>query len=510
MVALVEFPREMEQRVRFIEDTTPDHICEATLEKLRKGDRPEQLLAAAGLAVSRSSELPTHHHGGPVHPVAGLHASMALVNRLDGEWRYLPVIQSVALANKHIRSPDMGPAAMTEVEPVAGGGRDKEALLEAFVEALGNRKARTAECHLLTLLHIATPGRIVEAMMQIALPRNMLDDHFFLYPIYALRALDDLGWQWASVLLRPPVRYLASHPMLEPIDGFGAATIEEGVRLYQDFDAIEQLIDERELDAQHVRIHSGEDETAAIGALAERIGDVDDIRDVTGMLADALAAKLSLEGVGEALSIGGGYLFLRSHSGNPFDVHIHTGINARRYLLTLDGVSLRTKLLALFTWCYGTEVRALSSTLTWPVRAAADTLAHPPGDSQQALLDALINNIAAQPVVDLETITVPIEKLVAPDEVHQAAALAERYAALGHDAEPFFKLLGELVCRDDASEMHAYKMQQAAIEEYQTTREPYRWVHLVSAAKHAACITEMRPKTVYPRIRPLLMDRDAP
>ena len=278
MVALVEFPREMEQRVRFIEDTTPDHICETTLEKLRKGDRPEQLLAAAGLAVSRSSELPTHHHGGPVHPVAGLHASMALVNRLDGEWRYLPVIQSVALANKHIRSPDMGPAAMTEVEPVAGGGRDKEALLAAFVEALRNRKARTAECHLLTLLHIATPGRIVEAMMQIALPRNMLDDHFFLYPIYALRALDDLGWQWASVLLRPPVRYLASHPMLEPIDGFGAATIEEGVRLYQDFDAIERLIDARELDAQHVRIHSGEDETAAIGALAERIGDVDDIR----------------------------------------------------------------------------------------------------------------------------------------------------------------------------------------------------------------------------------------
>ena len=508
MVALVEFPREMERRVRFIEDTAPDHIAEATPEMLREGDRPELLITAAGLAVSRSSELPTHHHGGPVHPVAGLHASIALVDRLDGEWRYLPVIQSVALANKHIRSPDMGPAAMTEIEPVASGG-DTEALLDAFVDALENRKARSAERHLLTLLRIATPGRIVEAMMRIALPRNMLDDHFFLYPIYALRALDDLGWQWASVLLRPPVRYLASHPLLEPIDGFGAATIEEGVRLYQDFDAIERLIDARELDAPHLRIDSGEDETAAIGDLAERIGNLDDIRDVTGLLADALAAELSLEGVGEALSIGGGTLFLRSHSGNPFDVHIHTGINARRYLMTLDGVSLRTKLLALFTWCYGTEVRALSSTLTWPVRAAADPLADPPGDSQQALLDALTDNIAAQPVVDLETITVPIEKLVAPDEVRQAAALAERYAALGHDPEPFFKLLGELICRDDASEMHAYKMQQAAIEEYRTTREPYRWVHLVSAAKHAACITKMRPKTVYPRIRPLLVDRDA-
>ena len=119
-------------------------------------------------------------------------------------------------------------------------------------------------------------------------------------------------------------------------------------------------------------------------------------------------------------------MFLRSHSGNPFDVHIHTGINARRYLMTLDGVSLRTKLAALFTWCYGLEVRALSSTLTWPVRAAADTLADPPGDSQQALLDALTDTIAAMPVVDIETITVPIDELVAPDEVRQAAALAGR------------------------------------------------------------------------------------
>ncbi len=153
MVALVEFPREMEQRVRFIEDTAPDQIAEATLEKLRKGDRPELLITAAGLAVSRSSELPTHHHGGPVHPVAGLHASIALVDRLDGEWRYLPVIQSVALANKHIRSPDMGPAAMTEIEPVAGGG-DTEALLDAFVDALEKLVGSAQAWRLLRLLSL--------------------------------------------------------------------------------------------------------------------------------------------------------------------------------------------------------------------------------------------------------------------------------------------------------------------------------------------------------------------
>ena len=65
-------------------------------------------------------------------------------------------------------------------------------------------------------------------------------------------------------------------------------------------------------------------------------------------------------------------------------------------------------------------------------------------------------------------------------------------------------MIGRLTCHDDVSEMHAYKMQQAAFEEYNTTREPHRWMHLVSAAKHAACVVEMVPKTVYPHARALL------
>ena len=55
------------------------------------------------------------------------------------------------------------------------------------------------------------------------------------------------------------------------------------------------------------------------------------------MLAKALADGLSLEGAGEALSIGAAGLFLRSLTGNPMDVHLHTSVNLRRYLLQLDG-----------------------------------------------------------------------------------------------------------------------------------------------------------------------------
>ena len=46
-----------------------------------------------------------------------------------------------------------------------------------------------------------------------------------------------------------------------------------------------------------------------------------------------MADGLSLEGTGEALSIGAAGLFLRSLTGNPMDVHLHTSVNLRRYLV---------------------------------------------------------------------------------------------------------------------------------------------------------------------------------
>ena len=109
---------------------------------------------------------------------------------------------------------------------------------------------------------------------------------------------------------------------------------------------IEALIGEHELMTRVTRQQSGEDETAAIGELGEAIGRVDVFADIPALMAKALGDGLSLEGAGEALSIGAAGLFLRSLGGNPMDVHLHTSANIRRYLLKMDGLSLRNKLLA--------------------------------------------------------------------------------------------------------------------------------------------------------------------
>src|SRR3989442_932113 len=116
------------------------------------------------------------------------------------------------------------------------------------------------------------------------------------------------------------------------------------------------------------------------------------------MLAQALADGLSLQGTGEALSIGAAGLFMRSLTGNPMDVHLHTGANLRRYLLTLDGVSLRNKLLALLTWHTGPEVRSTQNRMEPPPQPNPEAVAALPPRTQAALLDALAESSSTRSI----------------------------------------------------------------------------------------------------------------
>lgn len=509
MPASVTFSADMESRVRFVEDTPPEDIVEAAWRKLRAGEPPKALLTAAVLAVSRSTELPSNHHGGPVHPVSGAHAIAGISERLTNEFRLLPIVQSVALANKHVHSPTMGPALMVDIEPLAADDGSVAATADAFKTAIADRQPRIAEAHLLWLLQEIPPHEVLDLMLDVAIRRNALDDHYFLYPVFTARALDDLGWEWAPVLLRPPVRYLARHPIMDAVSPFSPEYIARTVAKYEAFGDIEQLIDEYDLLKIGIPHAGGGDETAAIGDLSDRIGALDDFNKIPRILAVALADGLSLEGVGEAMSVGAALLFLRSNSGNPFDIHNHTGINVRRYLLGLAGISLRNKLLALFTWGTGPEVHDSQRKLRWTSRSDADTIAALPRRGQEELLGVIAEQIVAPPTFDMTGDDVQVNEIYVSDEVRDMLTLAQQYDELDYDPDAFFRRMAELACRDDYSEMHAYKLQQAAHEEYLATRREFRWVHLVSAARHAASVVRLEPKPVYWRSEELKEMADA-
>ena len=130
---------------------------------------------------------------------------------------------------------------------------------------------------------------------------------------------------------------------------------------------IDTLIEEHGLLTRVLRQRTGDDETARIGELGEAIFGCEKYTEIPKMLAQALADGLSLEGAGEALSIGAAGLFMRSLTGNPMDVHLHTSINLRRWLLRLDGLSMRNKLLVLLFWHTGPEIKSTQYRMEpWP------------------------------------------------------------------------------------------------------------------------------------------------
>src|ERR1700687_5464366 len=122
MPTRVQYPDTIEPLVQFIEETPRAEILDRTLEKLRAGQSIDELLTASALAVTRSSDLPPGHHGGPLHPVAGLYPIWQLVQRLEGEDKFLPVMQHVALANKHVHDPVTSPFSLLEFDAIDSDG----------------------------------------------------------------------------------------------------------------------------------------------------------------------------------------------------------------------------------------------------------------------------------------------------------------------------------------------------------------------------------------------------
>ena len=48
--------------------------------------------------------------------------------------------------------------------------------------------------------------------MSVAIPKNVLDDHYFIYPAFTWRALETIGAEYRPFLMRPAVRYVARFP----------------------------------------------------------------------------------------------------------------------------------------------------------------------------------------------------------------------------------------------------------------------------------------------------------
>jgi len=481
----VQYPADIEPLVQFIEDTPPVDIIDKTLEKLRAGVPIQTMLTASALAVTRSSDIPPGHHGGPLHPLAGLYALSNLVDRLEGEDKFLPVVQHVALANKHINAPETGPFQLLEFKPLKYD--NFEAAKAAFHLACSRGESHKADHIYQWIWENAEPIEAFDLLMSVAIPKNNIDDHYFVFPGYLWRAFDAglLDKQYLSLLMRPSVRYAARFPL-------APAAAE-----------LDALIKDNKLMERVTRQETGDDETMAIGRLGKNIGMVEEFADIPVMIASALGKGLSLSGAGEALSIGAAGLFTRSLGGNPMDVHLHTSINLRRYLIGLPGLNLRSKLLLLLNWHLGPEIRSTQMRMEPPgSQPDMEAVKALPERSQEALLDAITHSIYTQPPTDWSTVT-NLGLMRAVPEVKQTINLAQQYVECRYDPQALIARLAEIVCHDNFTEMHAFKHHNAIVEEFNNTREPWRWMHLVSGCQ-AAAISFGKNMSVYEEYLDLL------
>jgi len=464
----VQYPAEIEPLVQFIEDTPPMDIIDETLKKLRDGTPIDQMLTASALAVTRSSDLPPGHHGGPLHPLAGLYAISNLVGRLQGEDKFLPVVQHVALSNKHVNAPETSPYQLLEFAPLKFESFEKAKA--AFLLACSRGESLKADHIYQWIWDNAEAIEAFDLLMSIAIPKNNVDDHYFVFPGYLWRSFEAgvLDKQYLKLLMRPTVRYAARFPI--------APAQPELDSLIKDMKLLEKV----------TRQETGDDETVAVGRLGKNIGQVEEFAEIPVMIASALARGLSLDGAGEALSIGAAGLFTRSLGGNPMDVHLHTSINLRRYLIGLPGLALRSKLLLLMNWHLGPEIRSTAMRMeppgSQPDMAAVKAL---PPRSQEALLDAITHSIYTQPPTDWSTVT-NLGLMRAVPEVKHTLELAVQYVESRYDPEALITRLAEIVCHDNFTEMHAFKHHNAIVEEFRNTREPWRWMHLVAGCQAAA------------------------
>jgi hypothetical protein len=108
-----------------------------------------------------------------------------------------------------------------------------------------------------------------------------------------------------------------------------------------------------------------------------------------------------------------------------------------------------------------------------------------PARTQDELLDAIAYSVYHQPPTDWSTVT-NLGLMRAVPEVEETMNLATQYVKSGYDPQAFIARLAEIVCHDNFTEMHAFKHHQSIVEEYHTTREPWRWMHLVCGARAAA------------------------
>jgi hypothetical protein len=447
----------IEPLVALMQETAPDKLSSAVVDRINGGTDLRQIVAAAALANARA-------FGGQDYE--GYHALMALApsyqmaQELSGGQRALPVLKVVYRNTSHIqqtggRTHDS--IGRIDPGPTSAGVPGPEALREA----MRRQDLEGAE----RVFAAISQGPLDEAYNDLQyLVQDNTNVHRVVLAWRAWALLDLTGKEHAHTLLRQSVRYCVD---------------EEGsVRKHNANDPLRALLPKL-LDRYHLLGRSAGDRQPDDGwveQMAQTVYAADRVK-AADAVAAALGDEVAPETVGEAISLAANQLLLHdpgrhqadtttkpkgSVHGASVGVHAQDAANAWRNIARVSNP--RNVVASLIVGAYHTAGQS----------GNLNRKPYPLAEHREKVRD-----------VKPDALLDEAESAIKANDQSRACALVHRYGELGRPARPVFDLLLRYAISEDGA-LHAEKYYRTVTEEFATTRPAFRWRHLAALARVTA------------------------
>jgi hypothetical protein len=435
--------------VDLLQSTTPDKLQPILIDKLNKGETDLTSLMAAGALANAET------FGGEDY--VGFHTAMAMLpalqmaDSLPSERRPLPVLKVLWRNSQQIQ--EYGGASKKTL-------REMVAAEEATVEGAGvaiRDACRVADVEKGEKLFSSFAKADLEDAFN-ALQPAMQDDinvHRFVFAhrTYGLAGL--LGPEYAHTILRQCVRFCVSNEQGRIKNNRPESPIRA---------LMPKLLDQYKLDGKSLGSRDPGDE--AIEKLANSIYNGPAERSAE-IVAGAIAEGLSLEAVGEAVSLASNLLILRQGPsqwrthGDSAGVHASDATNAFRNMArhTLPKLAVSGLIVA----GYHSAAHQAFSTEAYPTAEHRATIK----------------------AKDAEGLLAEAEDAIRHNDQGRAAAAVAIYGEGGNSPDAVYERLLKYAISEDGR-LHGEKYYHTVKEEFRTIRPAFRWRQLVGLARATA------------------------
>merc|ERR1719160_1635861 len=374
----------------------------------------------------------------------------------------------------------------------------------------------------------AGPDLVSGAFMEEAVPRGVVDDHYLLYPNYAIKTCKAIGWEHAPWVLRTVVRYLATVPPpakdLVGRNNYKLSQVTPAAR--REIGRLQEVAENCGIFKEGTVKLQPTDPVAEMKAsealawaISEDIPDTEDEAvmsddEVTGrvgpLIAEAVAKGMSVEGVLNGLSMAAARLMLLESSAKPHEKVMSLMLWGSGFEVTQR--YMHYKKAGRGNYTYNKLFGAKKVPENVEKLLAKETLPTTP----EALLDWISAAITKregpirapdlakkytgeemtthmQQVADMYSGKISVGAVDTGDEVATRVfpavwLYANKY---GGDMEAFFSRIAEHTALDDFTEMHAWKHAGIAHQEAHLMPREHSWLYMAAAAKvvcnHSGC-----------------------